>query len=226
MKKKQKFLLQLSCILSISVIFTACKSEKEPYLQKYVSETAYDSLPAEENADTKGQELSDQAKMTGETEGVFSNPAETEEAAVCYVYVCGAVANPGVYALPSGSRVYEAVELAGGLLQEADAAAVNQAEQVFDGQMIRIYTYEEIQKGLLESEKGSQTVSEEDGRVNINTADRSMLMTLPGIGASKADAILAYRESKGAFADINELMNIPGIKEGIFEQLKEHIKIN
>ena len=136
---------------------------------------------------------------------------------MCYVYICGAVLRPGVYALQEGSRIYEAVEMAGGLLPEADVTSVNQAETVVDGQMIQVYTQEESQKTVLE---------ENDGRIDINRADKNALMTLPGIGEAKAEAILAYREANGRFVNVDELKNISGIKDGIFDQIKEQIKVS
>ena len=65
----------------------------------------------------------------------------------------------------------------------------------------------------------------EDGLVNINTADKETLMTVPGIGESKADAIIAYRNEHGMFEKIDDLMNIPGIKDGVFQKIKEYIKV-
>lgn len=154
------------------------------------------------------------------TENLTVSTQETENSnaiKMCYVYICGAVLRPGVYALQEGSRIYEAVEMAGGLLPEADVTSVNQAETVVDGQMIQVYTQEESQKTVLE---------ENDGRIDINRADKNALMTLPGIGEAKAEAILAYREANGRFVNVDELKNISGIKDGIFDQIKEQIKVS
>ena len=83
--------------------------------------------------------------------------------------------------------------------------------------MIQVYTQEESQKTVLE---------ENDGRIDINRADKNALMTLPGIGEAKAEAILAYREANGRFVNVDELKNISGIKDGIFDQIKEQIKVS
>lgn len=136
------------------------------------------------------------------------------------VFVCGAVARPGVYELPEGSRVYEAVALAGGLSQEASQTAVNQAELLADGQMIRIPTEEEQQSGAADE------AAHADGLVNINTADLEELKTLPGIGDSKARSIIAYREQNGAFGAVEDIKNIEGIKDGVFAKLKGCIKVD
>lgn len=150
--------------------------------------------------------------------------ADTQNS-VCYVYVCGAVGNPGVYPLPSGSRVYEAIEAAGGLLEEAGADCVNQAEPVSDGQMIKVLTAEEAEKNAADTAR-TNTPEASDGRVNINTAVAAELMTLPGVGESKAESIISYREENGGFDKIEDIMNITGIKEGVFEKIKDDIMVD
>lgn len=151
-----------------------------------------------------------------ETEEETLPSAEKEE---CYVYVCGAVEQPGVYILNSSARVYEAIAAAGGLTDEANFASVNQAETVEDGQMIRILTNEEV--AALETE----TASEKDGRIDINQASAEELMTLPGIGKAKADSIISYRKQCGGFSSIEEIMQVEGIKEGLFNRMKDSIKV-
>ena len=135
------------------------------------------------------------------------------------VYVCGAVQHPGVYELAEGSRVYEALALAGGVTDDASPTAVNQAQPLTDGEMIEILTVDQA----MERETAQGT--ESDGRVNINTADAEELKTLPGIGEAKADSIIAYREKNGAFAAIEDIKNIEGIKDGVFAKLEDCIKV-
>lgn len=139
----------------------------------------------------------------------------TQEASLVYVYVCGCVEQPGVYSLKVGARVCEALEMAGGVTDDARPEALNQAEQVKDGQTIYV-------PSLYEATSNDEV---EDGLVNINQADKDMLMTLPGIGESKADIIIQYREEHGSFETIEELMDIPGIKEGVFNKIKSLIKV-
>jgi competence protein ComEA len=148
----------------------------------------------------------------------------------CYVYVCGAVANPGVYALSSGARVYEAVDLAGGFLEDACEEAVNLADEVTDAQMIWIPTDEEAAEGELVLPAAAANASEDvssdsDGTINLNTATAEQLMTLPGIGQSKADSILSYRETHGSFSSVEEIMNVDGIKEGVYNRIKDNIRV-
>ncbi len=132
-----------------------------------------------------------------------------------YVFVCGAVKNPGVYALSEGDRVVEAINAAGGFLEDAAKDAWNQAEILQDEMKIYIPTMEELQN---QSEAGT-------GKININTASKEDLMGLPGVGEAKAKQIISYRESHGLFKHIEDIMSISGIKEGLFEKIKEYITV-
>lgn len=153
---------------------------------------------------------------------------QTEEQAECYVHVCGAVAQPGVYRLPAKSRIFEAIRMAGGLLETACGDSVNQALEVTDGLMVKILTKEEAEAaGEKEAVSGKEAAGEKsDGRVNLNTADENELMKLPGIGASKAESIVSYRRDNGSFSSIEEIKNITGIKEGVFSKIKDYITVN
>lgn len=149
------------------------------------------------------------------------------EKAIC-VFVCGEVASPGVYELALDSRVYQAVEAAGGLLGTAAGDYVNQAERITDGQRIYIPSLEEVAEGTAELAAGGGNMSgaqDSGGKVNLNTAGKEELMTLTGIGEKKAEAILSYRDANGGFRSIDELMQVEGIKEGTFEKIKEDIII-
>lgn len=128
------------------------------------------------------------------------------------VYVCGQVMNPGVYRLEHGSRVTDAIEAAGGVTKSAFVDNLNLAEQISDGQ--RIYV------------PGTDEISEyKDSRININTATKQELMTLPGIGQSRAEDIISYRSSHGSFKSVEDIMLVPGIKEAAFLKLKDYIKV-
>ena len=140
-----------------------------------------------------------------------------------YVYVCGQVQMPGVYRLSEGDRMYQAIDAAGGILLEGDAASLNLAELLRDGQKIYVPSYEETATWS-ETELSDEQI--ENDRVNINRASKDALMTLSGIGESKADAIIRYRDEHGAFGSIEELMDVPGIKEGTYSKIKDRISIN
>ena len=138
---------------------------------------------------------------------------------IIYVHVCGAVKEPGVVEIASGSRAQAAVEAAGGFREDADRDYVNLASLVSDGEQLYIPTLEEA------GERKASQEAAESGLVNINTADVSRLCTLPGIGESRAGDIIAYRQEHGSFADIEEIMQVPGIKESTFEKLKNLITV-
>ena len=160
-------------------------------------------------------------------------PEITQPPQDIFVDICGAVTKPGVYRMPPDSRVYEAVEAAGGLLPEAAGNRVNQAQPLSDGQQIYVPTKEEAEKAgavpaegaFPEIKAGENSPVSENGKVNLNTADAAALQTLSGIGESKAQAILAYREEHGGFSSIEELMDVPGIKENNFLKIKEKIAV-
>lgn len=146
------------------------------------------------------------------------------EGQVCYVYVCGEVNAPGVYRLPAGSRVYEAIQMAGGLTETAEASTVNQALLVEDGQMIQVLAPGEA-PATGDGGAGAAGGEESDGKVDLNTADVDELMEIPGIGEAKARSILAYRSEHGGFRSTEDVMNITGIKEGLYAKMKDYITV-
>ncbi|MEN0666881.1 helix-hairpin-helix domain-containing protein [Caldifermentibacillus hisashii] len=142
------------------------------------------------------------------------------------VDIKGAVMNPGVYTVTGNERVIDIIEKAGGLLDDADIVKVNLSQKVMDEMVIYI---PKIGEEVLAAENipvnsGSQN-SGGDGKVNINQADASALDSLPGIGPSKAEAIIEYRETNGPFQKVEDLMNISGIGEKTFEKLKDQITV-
>lgn len=160
-----------------------------------------------------------------ETEVVPSS--EETESSVLYVYVCGAVEHPGVVELPAGSRVFEAIEKAGGLSGEAAGFAVNQAAALEDGQQITVPTKEEASGWEPERDARTARAEESSGEkiININEAAAEELTVLPGIGKAKAESIVEYRESAGRFGSIEEIKNVSGIGEAVFEKIKDKIAV-
>lgn len=152
--------------------------------------------------------------------GTHPKPTEISKKNI-YVYVCGAVANPGVYKAEEDARVYQVIQMAGGILPEGAGNYVNQAAAVTDGEQLYVPFQSEVEMG------GMDLKSQKDGEsgVNINTAGLEELMTLPGIGESKAQAIIQYREEHGDFQNVEELTNISGIKSGVYEKIKELVRI-
>ena len=180
----------------------------------------------------------------GSTDRTELSDASSEETKTLVVHICGAVSAPGVYELPAGSRIIDAVEAGGGFLPEAEEACCNLAEEIVDGCQIYIMTKSEsCADGQTEKKAGIQTSPDSDmqttdrnvrsnsatalenGLVNLNTADVAALMTLPGIGESRAKAIISYREQHGAFAKIEDIMKISGIKQAAFSKIKDKITV-
>ena len=138
-----------------------------------------------------------------------------------YVHICGAVINPGVYQVPVGTRVYQALELAGGSSDDAYLSGINLADKLADGQKVYIPAEGENAEGILSIDScGVQSVM-----ININTASEAELMTLPGIGQSRAKDIINYRVKNGLFESIDDIMKVSGIKEAAFEKIKDLIKV-
>ncbi len=133
------------------------------------------------------------------------------------VFVCGAVMEPGVVEIPSGSRVEDALQAAGGFAEDADKEYVNLAAKVEDGEKIAFPTMQEVQK--LEQ---SQSVAR-SGLVDINTANREQLCALTGIGESRAEEIVRYREQNGLFSAIEELKKVDCITDSIYAKLQDEI---
>lgn len=180
----------------------------------------------------------------GSTDRAELSDASSEEEKTLVVHICGAVSAPGVYELPAGSRIIDAVEAGGGFLPEAEEACCNLAEEIVDGCQIYIMTKSEsCADGQTEKKAGIQTSPDSDmqttdrnvrsnsapalenGLVNLNTADIAALTTLPGIGESRAKAIISYREQHGAFAQIEDIMKISGIKQAAFSKIKDKITV-
>ncbi len=172
-----------------------------------------------EGSELREAAISEKREETSSPEKESDDPAHG--IAHIYVHVCGEVCSPGVYELESGSRVYEAVEAAGGMTGEAAADLLNQAEALSDGQQVYIPSVTEAEERAADT-RGAQAA--DDGRVDLNMAGKEELMTLPGIGEVKAEAILRYREEKGRFASVEELKEVEGIKEGVFGKVKDKVK--
>lgn len=159
----------------------------------------------------------------GTVGGGLQNGQEPEEEREMRIYVCGAVKNPGVVTLPAGSRGEDALLAAGGFREDAGRDAVNLADWLEDGQMLYFPTEEEAAEQKGNRPDGGEEDAE--GLVNINTADAARLCTLPGIGESRAADIIAYREKNGRFQSCEDIMQVPGIKAGAYEKIRDKITV-
>lgn len=209
-RKLLKVLLIALAVVACGVIFTFIKSSESQAQGELVS--GYE------------EESSDEDETDESSEETSENVSSSEM--VC-VHVCGAVNNSGVYYLEAGSRVHEAVEMAGGLSEDAAEEYINLAAVLTDGEQIYIPTCEEAQEQDFEIASSSQSdsSSSDDGLVNINTATSEELETLPGIGQTKAAAIISYRENNGDFSSIEDITNVSGIGESTYENIKDYITV-
>ena len=232
------------------ILETADSEQEQQAVQEQTLEDAQTIADQDENIrQAAGQSISGQQVPEGAEQ---TDSTRSRENAVIYVHVCGAVEKPDVYELPAGSRVYEAVKAAGGFTEDADENYVNQAQTLSDGVKLVIPTCEQTEAVVSEGvednligivrdaeDSGNAGIpnasqdngvgadhSVSDGKININTASEAELCNIPGIGAARAAAIIAYRQEKGGFSSIEDIMNVSGIKEGTYEKIKNSIKIN
>lgn len=196
MRKKKMAAL---CSLVLCILFTACgRDTGEIILLPEVGKPVNSG---------SGEEVVGAAEQSG-----------GEAPSAISVFVCGAVKCPGVVELPEGSRVNDALEAAGGFAEDAAREQVNLAAKVSDGEKLYFPTCEEAASAT-EEKSG-------DGLININTASAEELCTLPGIGASRAADIIRYREREGAFVTCEDIMKVTGIKNSVYDKIKDRIKVN
>lgn len=169
-------------------------------------------------------------EQTGETQTemmVEENDTETGDeelrspASKLIVDISGCVKKPGVYEFEDGTRLHDVIQQAGGLTEEADIDAINQAEVVTDGQKILIPEKLETMDGAESTTFTQNAVS--NGKININQADSTTLQEIPGIGPATADKIIQYRDANGRFQSIEDLKNVSGIGDKTFEKMKDNI---
>ena len=197
MRKKKMAAL---CSLVLCILFTACGRDTGEIILLSEADKTADAGTGEE----VGRAAAEQSR--GEAPSAIS------------VFVCGAVKCPGVVELPEGSRVNDALEAAGGFAEDAAREQVNLAAKVSDGEKLYFPTCEEAASAA-EEKSG-------DGLININTASAEELCTLPGIGASRAADIIRYREREGAFVTCEDIMKVTGIKNSVYDKIKDRIKVN
>lgn len=208
---------------------TGLKSDTEAYLEQ----TVFEKMPSKD---------SETVENSAQIDETADETVKTEE--ILVIHLCGAVAEPGVYLLPKDSRLYQAVEEAGGLLEEAGAEYINLADLLVDGEKIYIPTIREAEEAGLTKEESrtgqitnqseetgnpsaekTQTGLVNDGKININTASAELLCTLPGVGSGKAEKIIAYREAYGEFKTTEDIMKVAGIKDKMFQKIKDLIVV-
>lgn len=189
-------------IIFLTILLTSCKKDSDIEFGK--------------NIETEAEEVVTKS-LTKESESATVTLEEYID-----VFISGCVNNPDVYTLKKGSIIKDAVEMAGGFSENACTDYVNLAKKLESGEHIIIPSQDEA--GSL---KPIQVEDAPSGSplVNINKASKEELMSLPGIGERKAEAIIKYRNSK-SFSNIEDIMNISGIKEAAFNKIKDKICIN
>ena len=202
--KEHRLVFRTAVIITIVIVaalFFALREKESDFSGQFISR----QLPASE------VQSGDEAESDGKT-----------AAAQIYVDIGGQVKNPGVYTVKEGTRVFEVIEKAGGLTEDAFIEQINQAEAVTDGQKIVIPSSEDAQQSLM-----PQTASGKDssGLVNINSADSETLQEIPGVGPATAEKIIAYRTENGRFSSIEDLKNVSGIGDKTFEKMKDKITV-
>lgn len=229
-------------IFVIATAFCGCKGKDDDII-------ALDEVNAEDESLLENQLSENASSGTGMENGEKGRDEELPpngdfaEKELC-VYVCGAVDRPGVYKLSGDIRMIDAITAAGGMKEGAGVQYLNLASKVTDGQKIYVPTTVEIEEAFAAGDETAYSVvnissdsalgiagdnlqsgagTDAEGRVNLNTADKATLMTLPGIGESKADKIIKYREENGGFSSTEDLMLISGIKEGLYNKVKDKI---
>lgn len=223
------------------------------------AQTGIGQQPGQGQSGTAGDEAAKAGQYGADADGSAQTVGgeQPADSTVIWVHVCGAVRKAGVYELPAGSRVFEAVQEAGGFAADADESYVNQAQRLSDGAKLVIPTVEQVKEAAVDSrtDAGQIGIVEQagvqqdgygvsdagtgdgagqtdpvsvaaDGRININTASEAQLCEIPGIGATRAAAIAAYRQEHGGFSSIEEIMNVSGIKEGTYAKIKDRITVN
>lgn len=225
---REKKLLVICCVLAImlaSMLLSSWLSKETSHQPEYVMESFPQPIIPEQGDGSQSDEAGQEREQKEEE--------KAEERVM--VDIKGAVHKPYVYDMLAEDRVIDVINRAGGLLENASTDSINLAQKVFDGMVIYVPTIEEVkfQNGgegfTFLSQPGSgheiHGTSNSTGKININTASQTELETLPGIGPSRAKAIINYREEHGPFNKPEELMNVSGIGPKIFANLKDEIVV-
>ncbi|MCT4687167.1 helix-hairpin-helix domain-containing protein [Vallitalea sp.] len=201
MKNKWYYGAFILLVIVVGIIYVNLESSVSIEVDKDTKDNVENNIGEEDNNEEYNTDEQDNEEKLDKT---------------IYVHICGEVVNEGVYTVKEDSRVYEVLELAGGLTEEAATDYVNLARQVKDGEKIIFPSKEQM-------ENGEFSVEDTEKLVNINTASIEKLTTLSGIGESRAKLIIDYREEHGDFETIEDIMKVSGIKEGAYNKIKDSI---
>ena len=189
------------------------------FLLKPVAQT-----PAKEsNLQTEVTTVSKDSASEKEEKSQKSETEEVVEKDLITVDVKGAVKSPGIYDLPVGSRINDAVQKAGGLTDNADSKSVNLAQRISDEALVYVPTKEEATSQEAHS---NASTTKENKKVNLNKASLEELKQVKGLGAKRAQDIIDHRESNGKFKSVDELKKVSGIGAKTIEKLKEYVTVD
>lgn len=227
---KYRYRKQILVVVLFTLLITSC-------ISLYV--VKFNKTSKEKN---KKQEI-----VLTEKKEVQEKKVEKENNSIIMVDIKGEVANPGIYTLEGTKRVIDVINMAGGITKNADTSVLNLSKKLKDEMVIIVYSYYEVKnfsyikeiekKVQTECSKGinniqndacieeNEATEETSSIISINTATKEELMTLTGIGEKKAEDIIKYREENGEFTSIEDIKNVKGIGDSLFEKIKDYITL-
>ena len=217
-------------LLTGLVAFSGCNEDEviELYEQETMGEGhTEDGESASVNISDSLNDISNSSASAKKNKDEMTGDSETNSRSFV-VYVCGEVIKPGVYELEEGSRLIDAIDKAGGYTENASQSSINLASLLSDEQMIYVPSVKEVEEAGVAGvsvgiDNKNASKGQENNLINLNTATKEDLMTLPGIGESKADKIISYRDENGGFKSPEGIMQISGIKDGLYNKIKDRI---
>ncbi|MGD8188987.1 helix-hairpin-helix domain-containing protein [Brevibacillus ginsengisoli] len=235
--------LGISLFVCLSFWFYPGATEYGPAPPFQTAVFASEDQPPQKAAQAQQTDQTAASPSTTSMPPATSNPndstAKEQPRKLLYIDLKGSVKHPGVYPFEPNERVHDLIQKAGGLLPDADQNRINLAQSLTDGMVIWVPSKTDQAPNIASNYPFSQTspqtthpetnqlapTSQSNERVNINTASIEQLKTLPGIGETRAKAIISYRESKGEFRSIEQLQEIQGIGEKLFAKIKDKISL-
>lgn len=247
MKKKSWIKITLTIVIVLAAgIFYSCREKDNQKavlsLQNQDSNTPISSINNQSNNEeldswneVQDDNKADQIGVSNENGAQINQETNEEITEEIYVHLCGAVKHPDVYQVDADTRLIDIIKLAGGLTDDAAGEYVNQAARVSDGEQIYIPSKDEVDGTIpftIANNNNNNFSNNNDStdlnvnKINLNTATRDELMTLTGIGESKADSIITYRQEHSGFKSIDEVKNINGIKDSVYNKICDKITVN
>ena len=174
---------------------------------------------------TAVKETNLQAEVAAVSKDSLTEKEEPLEQDLITVDVKGAVKSPGIYDLPVGSRVNDAVQKAGGLTEQADSKSLNLAQKVSDEDLIYVPTKGE-EVASQQTASGTTPSTSKEKKVNLNKASLEELKQVKGLGGKRAQDIIDHREANGKFKSVDELKKVSGIGAKTIEKLKDYVTVD